>query len=402
MKTLLRFSLLSFILLFAACSKDDNKKGGSTNQGDWDNLIVTTIPNPDGLTGSTYMQLMGEFVPSSYDNSKAIPTPFMALPYIYGKDVYVLPAWDSQQEVVKYSLVKGVGLQKQGTLVVPPSSGATSVAIKSADKAYLALAFLGKIVIFNPTTMVKTGEIDITEYGLDDKNPDPGAMLIRDGLLFVGLNQMVGGYVPKYKSADVLVINTESDKVEKLIRDEASGLSTATRPIDQRSIFMDEKEDIYVVCYSGFGFAEGHKAGILRIKKGTTEFDAAYTWNLTEQEIAGNSNKMDWLHWVQYTRNGKLYAIANLPVYHSSPRDYVKDRTAVPVELDLYNKTVKTISLPRSTSWGTIGLLGDLLIYGLNGEDNGFYTFDPVSGEGSKSPIVKIVGRPQMFHHFGK
>lgn len=400
MKTFIHFVLLSMIV-FASCS-DDKDSDLSIKEKDWDNLIVTAIPNPDGLTGSNYMQLIGDLSPSSYDNSRAIPTPFMALPYLDGNDVYILPAWDSQQEVVKYRLEKGSGLQKKGSLPVPPSSGATSVAVKNADKAYMALAFLGKILIFNPTTMKQTGEIDITSYGLDDKNPDPGAMIIRDDILYIGLNQMIGGYTPKYKSVDVLLIDTRTDQVIKLIRDKESGMSSATRPIDQRSIFMDEQKDVYIVCYAGFGLVEGHKSGILRIKANETEFDKSFIWDLTNETIKGETNSMDWLHWVQYAGNGKLYGIANIPAYHSNPRDYVKDRTAIAVELDLYNKTIETIDLPRSTAWSGIGIHNGILVFGLYADKSGYYTYDPRTKIGSAEPVIDIVGTPQMFRHFGE
>lgn len=58
------------------------------------------------------------------------------------------------------------------------------------------MAGLGKIAIFDPTITTQQGEIDLTSLGVSDSNPDPSAMLLRDGLLFVGLSQMVGGWIP--------------------------------------------------------------------------------------------------------------------------------------------------------------------------------------------------------------
>lgn len=392
---------LLVLLALVSCSKDDPKPYPPMTE-EWDNLLITALPNPDGLSGSYYMQLIGSLIPSSYTNKIGIPLPFMALPSLHGNDVFVLPGWDSQQEVVKYSLVKGAGLQKTGTLAVPPKSGATNVVVQNDEKAFLSLAFLGKIYVFNPTTMQKLGEIDLSEYGLDDKNPDPACMLIRDNKLFVCLNQLIGGYVPKYKWVDVLIIDTSTLKVDKLIREKDSGLSTPSRPIDQRSIFMDEKGDIYLVCYGGFGL-EGHKSGILRIKKGETEFDTHFTWNISDAKIEGETHHADWLHWVQYAGNGKMYALANIPAYHSNPRDYVKDRTAIPVELDLSRKSIRTLKLPRSTPWGSVSISKGTIVYGLLTEkDTGLYLYHPQKEEGSSEAVVKTTGAPQMFRHFGE
>lgn len=68
-------------------------------------------------------------------------------------------------------------------------------------------------------------------------------MLLRDGLLYVGLSQMVGGWVPPQDRpySDIAIIDTQTDKLLKMITDQTSGISMPTRPIDRYSIFMDEK-----------------------------------------------------------------------------------------------------------------------------------------------------------------
>lgn len=121
------------------------------------------------------------------------------------------------------------------------------------------MAGLGKIAIFDPTTMTQQGEIDLTSLGVSDSNPDPSAMLLRDGLLFVGLSQMVGGWIPPQDRpySDIAIIDTQTDKLLKMITDKTSGISMPTRPIDRYSIFMDEKKDIYISCMGGFGMVKG-------------------------------------------------------------------------------------------------------------------------------------------------
>ncbi|NLD50360.1 MAG: hypothetical protein GX660_24740, partial [Clostridiaceae bacterium] len=197
-------------------------------------------------------------------------------------------------------------------------------------------------------------EIDITSFGVGDQNPDPSAMLIRDNLLYVGLIQAVGGYypAPERPYADVLIVNTDNNEVVKMITQSTAGVSYPTRAIDPYSIFMDENKDIYVVCLGGFGALSGHNSGVLRIKAGETEFDNSYQFVFNTTPVTGEANPTDLMHAVKYYANGKMYATANLPVYYSNPINYVEDRTVIPVEIDIYAKTIKTLGLPHSNSFG--------------------------------------------------
>ena len=113
---------------------------------------------------------------------------------------------------MKYTRVNG-RLSKTGTMKLPPTSSATNIVFASAEKAYLSMAGLGRIAIFNPITMVQKGEIDLSSLGVSDNNPDPSAMLLRDGLLYVGLSQMVGGWVPPQDRpySDIAIIDTQTD-----------------------------------------------------------------------------------------------------------------------------------------------------------------------------------------------
>ena len=70
--------------------------------------------------------------------------------------------------------------------------------------------------------MQKTGEIDLSEYAIGkesgDKNPEPGASVIRDGILYVGLAQDKSQFNPN-TGAYVLLIDTKTDKPIKMISD---------------------------------------------------------------------------------------------------------------------------------------------------------------------------------------
>ena len=100
------------------------------------------------------------------------------------------------------------------------------------------------MIVFNPTTMTRIAEIDLNGLKQADTNVSPASMVIRDGKLFIGLNQMNAQYMPTRNNIELAMIDTKTDKVEKHIVNTSLGMSFATRPIDPGSIFIDENNDI--------------------------------------------------------------------------------------------------------------------------------------------------------------
>ena len=343
------------------------------------------------------MRLVEDLSPAHYNNEMAIPVSMGTPPIIIGDDVFTVPGWTmSTVYLEKYSHINNQ-LIKQGEFELPSESGANYVMVKG-NIAYISMCMLGKIQIIDHTTMEDLGVIDLSEYGVGDNNPDPAISIIRDDILYVALNQLVGGYAPDMTraKADVALIDTKTNKVIKVITSEA-GFSMPTKPeADANSIFMDENKDIYINCISGFGFL-GHKAGFLRIKNGETEFDNDYAFDVTQTNIEGEDQNADYLITIQYAGNGKLYATANINAYFSKEPNYFTDRSVVPLELDLNNKTIKRLTnLPASSNFGwSVRLVDNKILFGLATEkDKGFYTYDPVTGEASHEAVVKVNGYP--------
>lgn len=212
----LMLALAGTTLVFSACEKDPDPK---VPTADANIALATILPNPDGMTGAAYLQLIRDEFPQNTNNNNGIPIPYGgSYPIIEGNDIFVFPGYmgDSKNELVKYTRTNGQ-LSRTGTMKLPPNSSATNIVFASTGKAYLSMAGLGKIAIFDPTTMTQQGEIDLTSLGVSDSNPDPSAMLLRDGLLFVGLSQMVGGWIPPQDRpySDIAIIDTQTDKLLK-------------------------------------------------------------------------------------------------------------------------------------------------------------------------------------------
>lgn len=401
------FNLFLIFILFSSLlivSCDDDSTSPTSEPTVGEIALVSAVPNPDGFSGSLYLQLIDDLSANTYDNSTALPFVLNSDQIVMrGEDIYILPY--AQSDVIKkYTRTSGA-LNKTGEFIMESNSAPTAIVIQNDTKAYVALQGRPKILIINPSTMTKTGEIDITAYGVGDENPDAQQMIIRDGKLYVALAQAVGGYYAAQDrpKADVLIINTATNAVEKMITEESSGMSQPTRPMETNQIFMDENNDIYIICNAGFGATPGHKVGILRIKNGETEFDSGYNFNLTDATITGESNIPSAFFFAQYAGSGKLYGQIPFGAYFNNPPSFTEDRICVAVEVDLYAKTVRTLGLPRSNGFGTCGIYNDKVVFGLaTDNDNGFFTYDINTGEKSSESVIKTTGTPFYFKHFGE
>lgn len=385
-------------LIIVSCSNDD-----SPNPIDDGNILLsTTVVNTDGQSGSSYIQLISNLTENTYDNKLAFPFTFFHKPVVIGNYVYELPYF-GENKITKYEKTAN-GLSNVGSMQIEESSNPSGLVIVNDTKAYLSLMGKGKIVIFNPTTMKKTSEIDVTSYGIGDKNPDPANMILRGDLLYVGLGQSVGGFFPDANrpNADVLIINTTTDTVDKMITESTTGISTPTRPNDHNSIFMDESNNIYISCIAGFGARPTHKTGLLRIKNGETEFDSSWNFPIESVTINGESKAVDYIQYLHYAGNGQVFAILNVPSFYSNPVNYLNDKTCVPVKIDLNTKSVTAIDgLPRSNSYCSVTQYNEFVVFGLDGaNDSGYFTYNINTNKASTSSVIKVSGAPTGLYQF--
>lgn len=399
-KTLLL--VLSMLFVFSACDDDDDDSSPEISKGDI--AIGTSLPNPDGTTGSSYLQLVEDFKQMSIDNSRAEQIPYSGPCFIYGEDIFVLPGLGGDV-MYKFSRNENKELIKTGELVFPANSTAFNFLKVTDEKAYVSFMGIAKIWVINPKTMTKMTEIDLSGYGVGDANPDASAMRIRDGKLYVSLIQMVGGFFPDpfRPYTDILIINTTNNTPEKMVTDSLSGLSTPTRPYDSNTLFMDENNDLYVVCLGAFGFVPGHKTGIHRIKNGETEFDTSYAFVINDVEVSGElpENKIDVVLGALYMGNGKLYANANFPAYYSNQPDQYNDRTARPVVIDLVARTVTLLPFDRSNQFATVNSMDDKVIFGLVTESKqGFFSYDILTKTASQNPVITTTSYPWYIDRF--
>lgn len=393
----------SIFLLAVSCDKDESNIPPA-NKENRDILIGASTINPDGHSGSNFIQLIKNIDKANYKNETALPVNFGSIPVLYKNWAFDISAFSNNGMLNKFERINKKELQKVGSLQLPSGALAIQIAFVNDKKAYISLWNQGKIIVFNPTTMKQTSIIDITKYGIGDENPDPSGMIIRGNKLYVALNQVIGHFPDvKRPYSDVLIIDINTDKPIKMITEKKSGFSYPSRPADPKTMFMDENGDIYIVCMSHFG-TKGENLGILRIKNGETEFDTDYALTLNKASIEGETHTPNLFWLSQYGGNGKLYGLIHIYAYHSSTPNYVTDRTNLAVEIDLKTKAIKKLpDLPRGNSYGSIGLYNGKIVVGIASENSkGFHIYDPNTGKGTPEPVITVEGEPSCFRHFGE
>ena len=373
------FSGLAFALALVAMPSCDKDTPSTPETAGGRFLITTNVGNADGASGVSYFQTV-EKMEGYIDNSQARPAGFGVPPIVIGQHIFVLPDYmgSTKSVLTHYVTDKKGNLSERGTLALPANSGASNIVLASEEKAYLSMQNIGIVMEFNPTTMQKVRDIDLNALAQPEVRVAPGAMVERDGLLFVGLNQIDSQWMPRLKQAEVAIIDTKSGKLLKKIVDTKHQLSFATRPIDAHSIFVNPKDGaIYLNCVGSFGFKPGFDGGILRIKKGETEFDADYALNIAQAKVENFNHTLNYLATVRLGSDGKLYAMVASYELDASANPYLA-KVMVPVCIDLEKRTVTYIpGVKPSNGLAAVAEANGKIYFGVsNADDNGFYAYD--------------------------
>ncbi|WP_166924839.1 DUF4374 domain-containing protein [Flavobacterium poyangense] len=364
MKTMTnKLTLLFFALLaLSSCDKDDNKEESTTN-GSANYTLITRPQNSDGRTFAAYMQkIESPDATGTINNANAheISASHSGGVYEFKKAVYVN---DYQNGLIsRWTLTNGNVGEKTGTIKVPELGFQGNIFFKDENTAYIGGS--GKIVIFNPTTMVKTGVIDwssMSRVGKVTDFPKAGAKIQADGVteIIVSGNYMYAAlysmydfntFTPAVTTCDILVIdltkvnNSATDNstaLVKIITDER-GSFTGSWNTGGGVYYMNKTEngDIYVLCHNVFGGARtaiGKPACLLRIKNGATAFDKDYYFDL-ETASQGSGNPVTNF---EYYGNGKFLATVLDPTKldPSNPYSYNTDPVFRWWNFDLNAKT---------------------------------------------------------------
>ena len=398
------FMMAALALTFSACDKDDD---GNENVAKGKILFSTTVTNPSGDSGSGYLQAVGSLEGGvHYDNSNSLPLGFGSYPCVCESgNIYVFPDYmgGTELKLKRYALNADNQLELKGSMALPANSSAAIVVEVSEEKSYVCCQSLDMIIVFNPKTMTETGRIDVSGLRNEGLSAYPGAMYVRDGILYVALEQYNSQWMPSENALEMALYDVSDDKFIKKIRNTSLGLCGPTRPVDNHSIFEDEKGDLYINCTGSFGYIPGLNSGVARIKKGETEFDESYVINFAETKVEGlRGDYVNVLLMCRYVGNGKMYSYGYAFALDPDNTNSYLARVVVPVVVDIYNKTVRVIDgLPLSNGHGVaMGRHGNKMVYGsANDEYNGFSTVDLTTGK-VETKVATVDGYPSFFYSF--
>jgi hypothetical protein len=273
--TLLRTFFYAAMIAIAGitgCDKDDDNNGDPKNNNA--NQYAIALVAGTGSAQTTYIQGLAGFDTASLGNGNATELAGNGRMLTYNGAAYV-SVYNSPVTMTKYTFDNTGKATKSGELVVPGAKTYSTVEFVSPTEAYASVAGgLAKVIRFNPTTMERTGEIDLTSI-LRAEAPVMYylGMKARDGKLFMGVFYEGAGFVEKYNdTAYVAVIDLATSKVEKLIKDYRTGSVFDA----YNSFAIDNNGDLYVAA---LGYTN-RPSGILRIKKGQTDFDPSWFFDL--------------------------------------------------------------------------------------------------------------------------
>ncbi len=272
-----RYMLYISAAFVTSCSSHKDEPAPDNGTG---NVTVNyAISNVGGAYPSqtTYVQGVTDLNLTTLNNSKAAELPSFASQWSYKGAVY-LTSFGAPATMTKYAFDATGKAVVAGKLVVPGANTFSSVEFVSETEAYASVGGgLARVIKFNPTALQTTGEIDLTSKVVKAaaKSTYYLGMKARDGKLFLGVQYFDASFNPLDNNAYIAVIDLATAKVDKLISDSrTSNIFLAGSSVS--GFALDASGDLYIQ-----GQGSGNTpSGILRIKKGATDFDASYFFNL--------------------------------------------------------------------------------------------------------------------------
>lgn len=284
-----KFAFAAMLLLaFTACSKkedattDDNNNSNTSSRY----VILSGDMTQQPLTGSATVYTS---IPSGDLNNVATGSLSLTTNGFRSYD----DAWVFKRIAVG-STATADGIQRysvaaSGQLVEDKqisSGGSSNFFVYDNTTGYYTDANRGllKIQTFNPTTMERTGEVDLS--ALADASFEyqiVGSSLIvgKEGKLYVdvlhGTAAGKGGFLkdPAPGYIEVAVIDIATNKYEKTIR--YDGINFIGYPSNENQMWTLGDDGALYMCSHGFGATGAiNGSGIIRIKKGETDFDRSW------------------------------------------------------------------------------------------------------------------------------
>ncbi len=312
MKEYIRFRTLGFFLwmmagaMFSSCSDDKNDPEVEDEGKSYYALLtgdMTSSPYAGYIT--TYSEVPSGTIDNVQAGSLAMQTNGMRY---YSPWAFKRTSWASQgkDEIIRYAVNASGNMEESGRI----TSGENSnyYIHDESNGFYIDLdRGLLKIQKFNPSTMLRTGEIDLS--GLrNEKYPyqDVGTNILasKDGKLyadvFYNTTDIKGNFFQNTPLGfvELAVIDVATGKYEKSIRNE--NINHIGYPSNENPMWSLGDDGALYFCSHGFGATGAGGSAIVRIKKGETGFDK--NWIIKADDLTQGTS-----FGTVCVDNGKLY-----------------------------------------------------------------------------------------------
>ncbi len=296
---------LTLLTLLTACSKNDSSTPSPTPATQGRYLIMSNDFNSQTGAGylTTYPSLPTGTISNIAANSLQSQGTFGTLTYL-NNWVFKSSNVANETGIQKFSIGVDGRLKDEGFI----KSADNRYYIVSATEGYYWDSDLGRLKIqkFNPTTMQRTGEIDLTanltKAGEAYISAGQHVIAAHNGKLFVSIYYgksatSIGFLDYKYDTAYMAVVDVATGKYEKTIQmpNVSGGIGyLASNPMWTKAA----DGTMYFCCLGNVGAVSSK---IIRIKAGTTDFDQ--TWSLNMDDYRKGSSFVN-----VYVKGNALYA----------------------------------------------------------------------------------------------
>lgn len=407
--------IVSSILSFLSCQKDNSTIDPTTSSERYAMFITTDEATSSGILVPFTKMPSGDIDVSKLTNVVQLGQT-RAAGIAFNGAIYHTGNTAGQFGIQKYTLSAAGTFVDGGYL---PTGGqyaaGNAFGFASTTKGYYSNDNLSQtaLQIFNPETMIRTGQIDFStqmnaiKAGLKDVAAMKigGFMIARDGKFFTMLffldtqgNQVVD-------KSYVAVVDVATDKLEKVITfDDFKLLGYGLKNCNY--VTIDSNNDLYLSGFVGnFNDKEGPNFRTYRIKSGQTEFDQS--WNINSLTDFSTEN----MGLGGQILNGKMYLkmfSTRIDITFAGMRGKTYDN----YELDLATKKLKKITDIPSAYWKSVH--GPAIYKNkpyfvvedqetadqtANGKKAYYYAYDPTTGKSEKA-ITVIGGQPQQLIKF--
>jgi hypothetical protein len=270
--------LSMLLLIIVAASVGCNPKKQSADNSFAADIVAV---NSDYSTGSLSGITLSDFTVS--DRFKGTVSPDCSV-RSYNGLIYVINRTLSTIQVIDRT--------KRNPIIAEMSMGTSAdphdICVVSSTKAYVSRYGASEIWIVNPTTLVKTGSIDLSAYAPSEANGYSSAVAngipLMDRIyfdsarsrIFVSVQRLTEGYNPIDYSS-VIAIDTTTDVVKQEIKLTWTAGGTAVNATNPYSDFVavphsswtpatdDTHDHIFISCVGFFGFSYKEDAGVVAI-----------------------------------------------------------------------------------------------------------------------------------------